>query len=240
MRLGQFKYLTFALVILLSNFSTAQYNGNDFAVSVSYRYTTSSKIFLQPSSSDPFLRRTNAPLEDVFSYAGEIKYRLTESMIIGLNVESIKGTETVDIRTFGFQVNEEVTAEDGYRIIPIEVSLYYHLPFSTDHWKFYMGGGVGYYWGEYIRNFNGISVTNEERDFAYGIQVGIGMDYMINEFSSIKFEMRFRDPEIEMKSKYSASSFEVNGRTIRIRQETFISKVNVDGATFSLGAVIHF
>jgi outer membrane protein W len=161
-------------------------------------------------------------------------------MIIGLNVESIKRTESVDIRSFGFQVSEEVNAEDGFRVIPIEFTIYYHLPFSTDHWKFYMGGGVGYYWGDYIRNFNGISVSNEERDFAYGIQVAIGMDYMINEFSSLKFEMRFRDPEIEMKSKYSADTFTVNGRIIRIRRDTFISKINIDGATFSLGVAMHF
>jgi outer membrane protein W len=240
MKLKLITYLSFAIVILIPSISTAQYNGNNFAVSVSYRYTTSSKIFLEPNSPDPFLRRTNTPLEDIYSYSAEIKFRLTESMIIGLNIESIKRTESVDIRNFGFQINDALTAEDGYRIIPIEFSLYYHLPFSTDHWKFYMGGGIGYYHGDYIRNFNGISVSNVERDFAYGIQVGIGMDYMINDFSSIKFEMRFRDPEIEMKSKYSASSFQVNGRTILIRQETFISKVNIDGATFSLGAVIHF
>jgi opacity protein-like surface antigen len=236
------KIFTYALFVITAFYNTvfSQYNGNDFAVSFSYRYTTTSKIFLEPNSPDPFLRRTNTPLDDLFSYAGEIKYRLIESMIIGLNVESIKRTESVDIRSFGFQVSEEVNAEDGFRVIPIEFTIYYHLPFSTDHWKFYMGGGVGYYWGDYIRNFNGISVSNEERDFAYGIQVAIGMDYMINEFSSLKFEMRFRDPEIEMKSKYSADTFTVNGRIIRIRRDTFISKINIDGATFSLGVAMHF
>ncbi|MBL1213181.1 MAG: hypothetical protein HND52_07490 [Ignavibacteriae bacterium] len=239
MKLKLFTY-SVAAIIALYNTSFSQYNGNNFAVSFSYRYTTTSKIFLEPNSPDPFLSRTNTPLEDLFSYSGEIRYRLIESMIIGLNVESIKRTESVDIRFFGFQLNEKVNAEDGFRVIPIECTIYYHLPFSTDYWKFYMGGGFGYYWGDYIRNFQGISVSNQERDFAYGIQVAIGMDYMINEFSSVKFEMRFRDPEIEMTSKYSADSFTVNGRTIRIRRDTFISKINIDGATFSLGAAIHF
>jgi outer membrane protein W len=227
-------------MIIFSSISFGQYNGNDFAIALSYRYTTTSKIFLSPNSADPFLRRTNRPLEDIFSYAGEIKYRLMESIVLGLNIESIKGTEQVDIRNFGIQINEKINAEDGYKVIPIEFSIYYHLPFSTEHWKFYMGGGFGYYWGDYIRNFNGISVSNLERDFAYGIQVAVGMDYMINNFSSVKFEMRFRDPEIETTSKYSSDTFMVNGRVIRIRQETFISKINIDGATFSLGAAIHF
>ena len=240
MNIRKIKFFSIIIAMIIPNISVAQYNGNDFYISGSYRYTTTSKLFLEPNSPDPFLRRTNSPLEDIFSYAGEVRYRLSESMIIGLIVESISATETVDIRTFGFQLNEAISAEDGYRIIPIEFSLYYHLPFSTEHWKFYMGGGIGYYWGEYIRNFNGISVSNEERDFAYGIQVGLGMDYMINDFSSIKFEMRFRDPEIEMKSRYSADRFQANGGTVTIRTQTFTSKVNIDGATFSLGAAIHF
>jgi opacity protein-like surface antigen len=230
----QYLLISFLVVCSISN---AQYNGKDFGFSINYRYTTTSKIFLQPNSPDEFLRRTNTPIEDIWSYSGEFRYRLSESIILGLSVENIKKTENLEIP---LSFNQRTNAQNGYRIIPVEISLYYFLPFSTDFWKFYMGGGFGYYWGEHVRDFNGISAVNISRDFAYGIQIGLGMDYIITDFLSAKFEMRFRDPEIEIKSKYSADSVVIGGETFLFNSEPFESKVNIDGATFSFGFAFHF
>ena len=74
-----------------------------------------------------------------------------------------------------------------------------------------MGGGIGYYWGEHIRELYNVSATNDGRDVAYGIQVSIGMDYLITEFLSARFDMRFRDPEIEMTSRYSSQTVIIDG-----------------------------
>ena len=45
---------------------------------------------------------------------------------------------------------------DGYELYPVELSIYYFLPFSTEDFKFYMGGGMGIYPGKRTREFGNI------------------------------------------------------------------------------------
>ncbi len=52
--------------------------------------------------------------------------------------------------------------------------------------------------------------------------------------------MKFRDPQFTVKSKYSKKEVNYNGNIIRIAQDTFDSKINVDGVTFILGLAFHF
>lgn len=38
-----------------------------------------------------------------------------------------------------------INVEDGLVLVPVELSVYYLPPFSTEDWKFLMGGGAAYY-----------------------------------------------------------------------------------------------
>ncbi|MEW6196336.1 MAG: hypothetical protein AB1521_14390 [Bacteroidota bacterium] len=214
-----------------------QYNGKDFSVSVNYNYTTTSKLFLQPNTPDPLLRNIHEDLDAIYSYSVEARYKISESMIVGLSAEYIKKTFTNT--NFSLGANR-VKVNDGYKVIPVEVSLFYLLPFSTEYFKFFMGGGGGVYFGSHIRDLGDVHAEDEGSEVGYGIHVAVGMDYMVNQYLSIRGQMRFRDPEIDLKSKYSNSIVNYEGSAYLLSSRTFPSKVNVDGMTFTIGAAFNF
>lgn len=225
-----------ALILINCNSTKAQYGDNEFSISLSLNYTTTSKLYLSPYAADPVVRAEYTELDDIYHYGLELRYKISEPLIVGLNVEYYekKGavTEVIGIRGLS---SFPLDAEDGYTLIPIELSAYYLLPFSSDNFKFFMGGGIGIYFGNHLRNVRGIEVSNESRVFSYGIHVNIGMEYLINNFLSINGGMKFRDPEFELKSRYNEVVLIDEGDEILLRDENFDSKVNIDGITFYIG-----
>ena len=132
-------------------------------------------------------------------------------------------------------LTENIEITDGFLLIPIEFSGYYILPFSTERFKFLMGGGAAYYFGKHIREFGNANIYTVSRDVAYGIQVSISMDYLIRNDITVHSEMKFRDPQFKLESAYDNQEVNLNGKTIFVEQKTFDSKINVDGVTFILG-----
>ena len=223
------------LVSILPTIIFAQANRKDFGISFNLNYTTTSQLFLQPDSPDLILRGTHQSLDDIYSYSVDVRYQVSESIIIGVGSELLKKTFNNSINLGGIRAS----MNDGYKMILVELSAYYLIPFSTERFKFYMGGGFGFYIGEQIRELGDVSVSNESRKIGYGIQVSVGLDYLVNQFFSIRGQMRFRDPVFEMKSKYSDTTVNYNGQSYALPVEKFTSKVNINGITFAIGAVIN-
>ena len=212
-----------------------QYNGASFSISTSVSYTTTARLFLNPNSSDIVVRNLFVPFEDIISYSSQLRYRISEPLVLGLRIEFMSKSE------LGRNLqNPSFVVDDGFWVIPIELTGYYFLPFSTKDFKFFMGAGFGIYYGERTRKFGDVKISNVERDFAFGLQVEVGMDYMIWNFLSTKFEMRFRDPEFQVKSKYNSEIVHYEEKTIKLSQEAFTSKINIDGITFTLGLAYQF
>jgi len=227
-------------IIIISTNAFAQFN-KTFGVSVNAVYNTSASIYLSPNSSDVILRNNSFLIENIFNPAVDFRYKMSESIVVGFNTEYMTSTSIGPNLTV-FLGNSTVTidVEDGFRLIPLELSAYYLLPFSTERFKFLMGGGMGFYIGSHIRKFGDVEVSNAERKTAYGIHVSISMDYLIKDFISVRSEMKFRDPQFTVKSKYSKKEVNYNGNVIRLAQDSFDSKINVDGVTFILGFAFHF
>ena len=234
---------TILIVILILSSSTifAQYNGSKFSVGINTLYTTTSKVFLFPNSSDEILRNKSNDIDKIFNYGIEIRYRFSDDIIFGFNAEYMKATETGTTIT-GFFGNSTVAvnAEDGFELIPLELSLYYVLPFSTDKFKFLMGGGGAVYIGNHIRKVGSVEVNNLSRDFSYGIHVSISMEYLVLSNFSFQLGLKFRDPDFRLKSQYTSNSVNLGGRLITFPQQNFDSRINVDGVTFTLGAYFNF
>lgn len=231
---------TFIFFLLHTN-ASGQFNGNDFSIGINAVYTTTAKVYLNPNSSDITLRNQFFLLEDIFNPAFDIRYRLTEPLIIGLNVEFMNKTEFGSrLRVFYGNTTALIEVEEGFNVIPVELTLYYILPFSTESFKFLMGGGGGYYWGEHIRKFGDAEVESIERKDAFGIHVSISMEYLLRDNIGIRTEMKFRDPQFTLSNRYSKEVVNYQGTTITLPQRSFDSRVNIDGVTFILGAVLSF
>lgn len=228
-----FKYLVIPL--LLFSDLNAQYNGNDFAISSSFSYNTTANIFLTPDA-ETILARTNSfEIEGIYSYSFEFRYRLSEIIILGISAEYMEGSGK------GRNIEpKKYIVEDGFELIPIEFSIYYFLPFSTEKFKFYMGGGFGLYTGRRTRRLGNVKFKDIESDLGYGIQISAGMDYMIFDNFSVRGEFRFRDPDFRITNKYNAENGIYDGVMITLPQENITSKLNLDGITFRIGAVFHF
>jgi len=227
------------LTFMFEGFS--QFKGKDFSVVVDGVYTTSAKIYLNPNSSDPQLRNNNFPMSDVFSYGVSIRYRISNSLLIALGSEYMKAVETgANLTLFSGTGTRTIKVDDGFELIPIEFSLYYILPFSTENFKFTMGGGAAYYLGGMIRTFGDASVSSSVKKTAYGIHVMVAMDYFFMNNISLKSEMKFRDPQFSVTSRYNKETINYNGEILKLAQKEFDSKINVDGVTFVLGLAYHF
>ncbi|RPI66301.1 MAG: hypothetical protein EHM47_16985 [Ignavibacteriales bacterium] len=234
------EFITLFLLLITAE-SSAQFNGRDFSIGFNAVYTTSARIYLQPYASDEAIRNNSFPVEDILNPSTEIRYALSESIILGLGTEYMNVTEEgSNLIVFTAGGTRAIRVQEGFKFIPVEFTAYYLFPFSTEKFKFLMGGGAGYYYGSHVRKIGDAEVNTIERKFAYGIHVNISMDYLFRPNISIRTEMKFRDPQFTVKSSYNKREIEYEGTTIRFLQESFDSKINIDGVTFLIGAAFHF
>jgi len=229
------------LLLLLPIFLNAQFKNKDWDLAFSTVYTTSAKIYLNPKSSDAFLRNNSFPIQGIVSWQVELMYKLDDNILFGLCTEYMYTTSSGNnLTAFSGNNTVSVLVQDGFQLIPVELSAYYILPFSTERFKFLMGGGIGLYIGEHIREFGDAQATNVSDPIAYGIHVILTMDYQISGLVSARAEMKFRDPEFNVSSKYDKTDVNYNGSVIHLGNQTFDSKINVDGISFIFGAAFHF
>lgn len=231
------------LIILLTMASNlfCQYDSNKFSVSLNGVYTTSAKIFDNPNSLDETVRNHSFGTGSFFNPAVEFRVRPAENFIFELNIDYIK-RETFGSFITAYSGNRTVSIEvkDGFLLIPIEVSVYYLMPFSTDFFKMIFGGGMGYYIGSQIRSFGDAATSTQKRNFAYGIQALVGSDFMLTENVSLRAEMKFRDPQFKVTNKYNKTNVNYNSDIITLPNSTFDSKINIDGLSFVFGLAYHF
>lgn len=235
------KNFFYIILLLISQANLfAQFAENNIGIALNGVYTTSAEIFLNPNASNLEIRNKSYTLEDIYNPGIDVRYRFSEEFILGLNVEYIKKTANAPNLT-AFIGNQVVVlnVEDGLKVFPIELTFHYFFPFSTEDFKFMMGGGLGYYFGEFVRQFNEAELEVVERKIALGIHVSTSMDYMIHKNLSARFEMKFRNPQYNVKSKYTTTTVMYQGNEIQLPEDDFETKVDIDGLTFSLGLVIN-
>lgn len=237
-----FRYsLNLLAFIVLSFQSFAQSDSATIGIAVNAVYTTSAEVFLNPNSSNPEVRNNSTTFEDIWSPALDIRYRFSKEFLLGLNVEYISKT-SIEPNLTAFIGNQVFIfeVEDGFKVVPIELTAYYHFPFSTEDFKFMMGGGLGYYLGEFVRKFQDVELEITQRKFALGLHVTASMDYMIISNIAARFEMKFRNPQYTVTSKYSKPQVTYQGNVIELPENAFDTKIDINGLTFILGLVISF
>jgi len=223
---------------LINNVLLAQFGPGNLGIALNAVYTTSADIYLNPNSSDLDARNKSFLIENIWNPGIDIRYRFSSDFILGLNVEYIE--ETAKLPNLTAFIGNQVyifEVEDGFRTIPIELTAYYFFPFSTEKFKFMMGGGIGYYYGWFLRNFSDVDLEVTQRKISLGILVATSLDYMIFDYLSARFEMKFRNPQYTVTSKYTNTEIEYQGNTIQLTENPFETKVDINGLTFVLGVV---
>lgn len=228
-------------LIFISSLNLAQYNGKDFSVFVGIDYTTSAQIFLNPNSSDIILRNQSFEIANLYGSTIDFRYRLTDAIIVGLSSEYLSKSETArNLTVFAGSQVIKLEVEDGVIFIPLEALVHYHMPFSTELFKFTMAAGFGMYYGEQTRTFGDTKIINIEKDIVFGLLVAMGMEYFPVDRIGIRLEMKFRDPEIKAKNKYKKTVVNYKGTEVTLLQDEFDSKINLDGISFLLGVTFQF
>jgi outer membrane protein W len=233
----KFVAITFLFLLILNINLPAQSDNKKLAVSAGWNYTTTSKLYLQPNSPDLVLKNTYQSMDDIFNYSAELRYQFWESVSAGIGSEFVRSKSVNS--SYNLAGTKAVLTE-GYELIPLELTFYYQLPISTERFKFFMGGGAGIYFGKHIREIGDAKFEAVKMNPGYGIHVLTGMDFFINDYLSVRAQMRFRDPEFKMESRYNKRTVDINGRSIALATQAISSKVNVDGITFSFGVTYNF
>ena len=233
--------LTILILIIISSIVLPQYGGKNYSLFLGLDYITSAQIFLNPNSSDIILRNRSYEITNLFSPIIDFRYRINDDIIIGVSSEYIdksQKTNNLIVREGSQEIKLEV--EDGVQFIPIDFSVYYFLPFSTEQFKFTMGGGAGYYFGKQTRKFGDTEIKKIHSKTSLAILVSVGMEYLLTESLGLRLDMKFRSPEISLTNQYLNDFVNYKGTQVRLITETFDSKINLDGISFLVGISYQF
>lgn len=198
--------------------------------------TTSSKIYPNPNSPSFDLRTVTTPYNSVLGLGGELRIqRFGTNFYFSVSAEYLSQVRSEQRLDGSINPPRRVPVEEGYRLIPLEISGYIYVPIGSQSWKLSMGGGLGAYYTERIYRIAGVTASPVGNRFGYGIHVGINTEYSIIPRLSVLAGLKFRDPEVDVRNKFEVSSIPYGTGVIAFPQGEFPSRINVDGMTFSVG-----
>lgn len=209
-----------------------------FSMILKGNFTTSSEIFPNPGSTDPIARSLSYAVDDFFGYGGELRYQFSGwNIAVGVSADYIKAGSSYTISLSPLQ---HVPVEDGYMVVPIEVTGYFIIPASGKTFSIYMGGGGGAYFGQRVYSLAGTEAAVTGTKPGFGIHVLGGISIHVTERFFFVGEMKFRDLQFESTNVFSMPEITYQGFTAPVSQAPFNSKIHIDGILFQLGAAFSF
>lgn len=233
----RFLLLTFVMIAGTGRLS-AQITDWSLSVGVRGSYTTSSKVFANPDSPSPDVRSQYLDFSNI--YGGGIEFRFKnpdDNFFVSLSVEYLSKRQEQSQLTALTTPARRVDVTDGFRLIPVELGANIFIPLGSEKVRMAMGGGLGLYYGQRILSVAGANARQQNKPISYGIHVESSFDYRIVSRISVRAEMRFRDPEVTTENQFEESTVLVNGAPVRLPQNSFKTKINVNGLSFGLGVV---
>lgn len=226
----------FLIAAIAITVSVAIYPQKGFSLSVGAGYGTASRLIPYPWVSDFDLREVEVSLGSFvfpqislgYSFSDgiegviSVEYATKKSEFYGQTVESEAGTIFIPVK-------------DGYTFLPLELTLNYTLPFSTEQIRVFIGGGGGLYFTSSLRELAGIKPGSGGSKTGYGIHIVSGIDYFFTRNAGLSFSMKFRDPEMEFKGSYESVTGIHNGMPVRLGSDLFNQKLSLEGTIFFLG-----
>ena len=224
-------------VLLAVPWHETQAQGRNFSLALKGSLTTGSQIFPHPTSRDEFERAEFFPVKDILGYGIEFRYRFPESdLAIALSADYLRKVNS-SLRRISSSVS--VPEEDGYRVLPVELTGYFLIPISGEKIGVYMGGGVVTYFGRRIYRFANVEASTIDAGNGFGIHVLTGLSWRFNELFSVNAEMKFRDLQFTSTNQFGAKQV-VFGQTLLNVPQVGDSRIHTDGMIFQIGAVFDF
>lgn len=209
-----------------------------FSVVAKANLTTAARLFLNPNASDAYARAQSVSFTDFFGYGAEVRYHIPgTTLAVGLSADYIVSSDT---RTIAGTAQRSVPVEDGYRVLPVELTGYFRIPVTDGRFGVYIGGGLGAYFGEREYSVAGLSATATERHPGFGIHVLGGVQYQLTEWFTLSAEMKFRDAQFEATNSFAVPSVRYGDILVTLPQKPFASSIQTDGMVLQLGAAYSF
>lgn len=213
--------------------ASLQAQTHDHSVSFSVGYLDASQIFLYPQSSDPVQRDETADIGGTLCYSGGYRFTLHPSVALQLHAEfaSARSSRRDQVGT---------VVENGFNVWLLEANAVFMLPFSTRRFQMYVGGGGGMYNGRRVHSIAGIPAETVKSTPAVGIHVLVGAEYFLTEQLAARADIIFRDPQISVENRFPQKSVLSNGVEYPLRDDPFLSHINLNGNVYSLGFSWYF
>jgi hypothetical protein len=190
---------------------------DNYSLSIKLSYTTSSKIFLNPTSTDLLLRGKYFSIDNIYGWGIELRRKINDTQIqVGLSVDYVSKLEDI----------QPTNSKDGFWAIPIELTGYFYIPILEGDLKIFLGGGGGYYMGERTYYISQTKAQVIEHSPGAGIHILGGVDYLFYKGLGIRSQMKFRDVQFRTTSRIQDSNI-----------GDLQSQTNIDGMTIELGLV---
>lgn len=236
---GKTAFLTLGTILLMCTTGSSLFaQERPFAFVLKANLTTSSQIFPNPNSPDPVARSESYGLTDFFGYGLEFKYRPPgTSIAVGVSADYINVLQS---RTMSIAYRQSVSAEDGYTVIPVEITGYFIIPASGPDFIIYMGGGAGTYFGSRVYRLAGTEAATVSNTPGFGIHVLGGASYRFFDRFSIVAEMKFRDLQFSSTNAFRTSQIRFGNAVVNVDPTPFDANIHTDGIVFQLGASIAF
>lgn len=242
-----FRYIIFALTFLLPSILFSQSSAprapffSDVILSGSLNYVSSATIQLAPFSSDLVERNSSLDISGGYGYSFSIRTKLFRNdLFFGVTAEFIRIQDNNAILTLeGDTSIARIKLSETITAYPVEFTAYFNVPSFQENLNIYLGGGVGLYSGDRKRKILNFESETISKTFGLSLVVLSGIEYYFEKNFMSFMELRFRDGEYDVKSKFPINSLNINGISYSLGSE-MNSKIFLDGLKVSIGLGYRF
>jgi opacity protein-like surface antigen len=216
--------------------STVCHAGENISVAAKGSYTTSTRFLYNVERNDIFI--DDKYFSYNFGFGLDVRMlAFSDDILIGVNIEKIKTLGQTTKLVYGNGLSYSIPVTEGFVVYPVELSGYFLIPFSSEDARVYLGGGVGWYFGERIYSIASAQAATLNSPSGFGIHVLTGADVRITSKIAVRGELKFRDPQFDSVNRFEESSTTYNGLKILLDPSSSKTRVNLNGITYGLGLV---
>jgi hypothetical protein len=215
----------------------------NFSVTVFGMYISSSGLQNNPLSADPYEKNAVIEMDGGFGYGGELTFNprfYDTGILLYLSTEYIKINQDDLALYFDDETNHYVIGmREHLYMTPIEAGIKWPLPINTDLLHVYIGGGAGIYFGDRTRTISYLRSTTNYTRPGFSLNILAGMEYYVARNLSANFELKFREANFDVESKFNSNTIDINGVQFELTNP-FYSRLLIDGVRISMGFNYHF